>query len=152
MQKINNLTVDIQTPPRLTFRGGRKGTSRVKVRVHLPDKGAVIYCVLCELVLWAVRRLAKCVHWLVASWEDRRLLRLHHLPRVAHIASLDCQSAVGKALLWQIFVIQLSGPISCQLFFQLWYSTCARPNIRCNLNQFSIWKHLLSGHFHTINR
>ena len=53
--------------PKSTFRGGRKGTSRVKVRVHLPDKGAVIYCVLCELVLWAVRRLAKCVHWLVAS-------------------------------------------------------------------------------------
>ena len=127
MQKIDNLTVDIQTPPRLTFRGGRKGTSRVKVRVHLPDKGAVIYCVLCDLVLWAVRRLAKCVHWLVASWEDRRLLRLHQLPRVAHIASLDCHSAVGKALLWQIFVIQLSGPISCQLLFQLWYSTSARP-------------------------
>ena len=112
MQKINNLTVDIQTPPRLTFRGGRKGTSRVKVRVHLPDKGAVIYCVLCELVLWAVRRLAKCVHWLVASWEDRRLLRLHQLPTSPHTIArvLLERRCCGKYL---SFSCQVQYPVSC---------------------------------------
>ena len=145
MQKIDNLTVDIQTPPRSTFRGGRKGTSRVKVRVHLPECCNIL-CPVWTCTMGCAPFGKVCTHWPLASWEDRRLLRLHQLPRVAHIASLDCHSAVGKALLWQIFVILLSGPISCQLFFQLWYSTGARPNIRCSLNQFSIWKHLLSGH------